>query len=247
MLLEEKIAWVTGASRGIGQAAAVALAAEGAHVVISARKMENLSETSERIKSLGMNPPLLLAYDVSNRGETKEALSSVQKAYKRLDVLVNNAGMLEKAMLGMITEESLHRMFAVNLYSVIFHMQYASRLMMRQKSGSMINISSILGRFGSPGYVAYSASKAALIGASKSAAKELAPSNIRVNVVAPGFIDTNLIRQFPAKTIDEQIKSIRMGRIGDPTDVASMIAFLASDRSAYVTGQVIGVDGGMIV
>jgi 3-oxoacyl-[acyl-carrier protein] reductase len=247
MLLEGKVAWVTGASRGIGKETAIALAAEGASVVMSAREVDHLKDTAAQIKEMGAAEPMLLAYDLTDKTRIKEAFLSVQKTYKRLDAIVNNAGILESALLGMISEEMLDRVFSINTYSVIYHMQYASRMMARQRSGSIVNVSSILGRFGGVGEVVYSGSKAALIGASFSAAKELAPVNVRVNVVAPGFIDTDMVRQIPQEKYDEHIASIKMGRIGKPEDVAHMITFLASDRATYVTGQVIGVDGGMLI
>lgn len=155
--------------------------------------------------------------------------------------------MLDDALLGMINVERMSNTFAVNTEAVINHMQYAARLMMRQKSGSIINVSSIMGRYGDAGQVVYSASKAALIGATYSAAKELAPHNIRVNAVAPGFIETNMVKDLSRDSYSKRIEQIKMKRAGTPEEVANTILFFASDLSSYVTGQVIGVDGGMVI
>ena len=179
--------------------------------------------------------------------KSKKHLCGLKKNVGQLDAVVNNAGILDDALLGMVNEQQLSRTFAVNTEAVIFHMQYASRLMMKQKSGSIINVSSIIGRVGNIGQTVYSASKAAVIGATYSAAKELAVHNIRVNAVAPGFIETDMTKQLSANKFEERLKEIKMGRIGKAEEVANVIIFLASDQSTYVTGQVIGVDGGMVI
>jgi 3-oxoacyl-[acyl-carrier protein] reductase len=162
-------------------------------------------------------------------------------------VLVNNAGILQDALLGMIPDAMIRQTIDVNTVGPIYHVQEASRLMARNKSGSIINVTSIIGRFGNEGQAVYGASKAALIGLTLSAAKELARHNIRVNAVAPGFINTDMVKQLTEQKYGERMKSIKMGRIGEPEDVANAILFLASDLSSYVTGQVLGVDGGMLI
>ncbi|MGD8189315.1 SDR family NAD(P)-dependent oxidoreductase [Brevibacillus ginsengisoli] len=247
MLLEGKVAWITGASRGIGQACAIAFASEGASVIISSRNSEHLQSTAEQIRNQTGSDPLLLPYDVTDKDKIKEAASIVLKTYKRLDVLVNNAGIMQSARLGMITQDMIKETFESNTYSAINHMQYASRIMARHHIGSIINVSSILGRFGGESEVVYSGSKAALIGSSLSAAKELAPLNIRVNIVAPGFIDTDLIQNLSPARKQEILSMIKMGRIGRPEEVANVMVFLASDAASYITGQIIGVDGGMLI
>lgn len=170
-----------------------------------------------------------------------------QKNLGRLDVLVNNAGVMDDALLGMVNERQMESTFSINIEAVIYHMQYASRLMTRQKQGSIINVSSIIGRTGNAGQVVYASSKAAVIGATYSAAKELGVHNIRVNAVAPGFIDTDMTKQFSEEVYKQRLSGIKMNRMGRPEEVANTILFLASDLSSYVTGQVIGVDGGMVI
>ncbi|NGQ95653.1 SDR family oxidoreductase [Brevibacillus sp. SYP-B805] len=247
MLLQDKIAWVTGASRGIGRATAVELASQGATVVLSATSEKSLQDTAEEIELKTGKAPMIMGYDVSDPVSVKQAFSLFQAHYKQLDILVNNAGVMMDALLPMVSEEQLNRTMAVNLNAVIYHMQYASRFMMRRKSGSIINVSSIMGRFGNVGQVVYAASKAAIIGATLSASKELAPFQIRVNAVAPGFIETDMTKQLSQQKFEEKLNTIKMGRAGTPEEVAKVILFLSCDWSSYVTGQVIGVDGGMIV
>jgi 3-oxoacyl-[acyl-carrier protein] reductase len=147
----------------------------------------------------------------------------------------------------MVTHEQIEKTFSINTFGVLYVAQYAARLMSRNKSGSIINISSIIGTNGNEGQTVYGGSKAAVIGITQSLAKELAPNNIRVNAIAPGFIDTDMTRQLPKDKYQERMESIKMGRIGKPEDIANTALFLASDLSAYVTGQVIGVDGGMLI
>lgn len=245
--LSGKNAWVTGASRGIGRAVALQLAEAGARVILAGRDQIALENVANEIREKTTIEPMISAYDVSDYEQVKAAFSIFNKQSKQLDILVNNAGILQSALLPMLTPEQLQTMLQVNVAAAIYHMQYAVRFMARQKSGSIINVSSIMGRFGEIGQTAYAASKAAVIAASLSVAKEFAPQGIRVNVLAPGFINTDMARDIPAAKFKERLESIKMKRIGEPVEVAHAIGFLASDLSSYITGQIIGIDGGMVL
>ncbi len=247
MMLENRVALITGASRGIGQATALQFAAHGAQTVLVARQADHLQQTCDAIQAINGMPPIILDYDVTDLTAVGKAFSDLFKRTKRLDILVNNAGILNDALLGMVSTVQIKETFAINVDAVIYHMQYAGRLMSRNKSGSIINVSSIIGRVGNAGQTVYAASKAAVIGATYSAAKELAPNNIRVNAIAPGFIATDMTGHLPQEKYDERFAGIKMGRVGTAEDVANVALFLASDLSSYVTGQVIGVDGGMLI
>lgn len=246
MNLSGKVAIVTGATRGIGNKIAEVLLSQGAEVFITGHSdEEKLHNAVSSLSKLGKVHGLLgSSYDMDFN---KKLYKEIFDKCRRLDILVNNAGILQDSLLGMVTSDMVAKVFEVNVYGVIYNMQLASRLMQRNKSGSIINLSSIIGTNGNEGQVVYGASKAAVIGATKSAAKELAPLNIRVNAIAPGFINTDMIKGLPTEKYNERMASIKMKRIGEPLDIANTVAFLSSDLSTYVTGQVIGVDGGMLI
>lgn len=238
---------ITGATRGIGYATALQAAKQRWTILLNGRDEESLAMMKEQLEIQHSATVHTLNYDVTNVAEIKKAFMWIKKNVGQLDAVVNNAGILDDALLGMVNEKQVSQTLAVNTEAVIYHMQYASRLMMKQKSGSIVNVSSIIGRVGNAGQTVYGASKAAVIGATYSAAKELAPYNIRVNAVAPGFIETDMTKQLSDEKFNQRLTEIKMGRIGKPEEVANAILFLASDLSSYITGQVIGVDGGMVI
>lgn len=245
MLLEGCTGWITGASRGIGQATSLEAARQGASLILTARSVQGLEETAQRIESGGGIRPKIVACDVADQNSLKQAFKEVQGHTKKLDFVVNNAGILRDAILGMIGLPQIEEVMRTNVFAVIQVMQFAARMMMIQNSGSIVNVSSVIGRTGNEGQVVYSASKAAVIGATKSAARELAPRGIRVNAVAPGVIETSMIANIPAVKMQELKRSIKMARLGTVDEVARVICMLASNYTGYVTGQVLGVDGGM--
>jgi 3-oxoacyl-[acyl-carrier protein] reductase len=184
--------------------------------------------------------------DVSNPEFARELIGTVRKQHGRLDVLVNNAGILQEGRIGMIPVDQMRAVLDVNVLAVMMLTQYAVRAMDPTRSPSVVNLTSIAATHGMVGVTAYAASKGAVVGYTRSSAKELAPKGIRVNAIAPGFIDTDMVRGMPADLYQQRLESIAMGRIGRPEDVANVAVFLACDLSRYVTGQVIGVDGGMM-
>jgi len=246
-MLEQKIVLITGATRGIGFATAKVFAKAGARVILNGRDNNRLDKVVNDIAKYATQDVDRLCFDVSDPQMVKEGLQALFKMTKGLDVLVNNAGVLDDALLGMVTPEQIERVYGANAFGALYCSQYAARLMQRRKGGSIINVSSIIGVNGNEGQSVYGGSKAALIGMTKSLAKELAPLNIRVNAIAPGFIDTDMARSIPDEIFQQRLDSIKMGRIGNPEEVANTALFLASNLSSYVTGQVIGVDGGMLI
>jgi 3-oxoacyl-[acyl-carrier protein] reductase len=243
MLLEGRVALVTGASRGIGAAIARAFAAEGATLLLCARGEGVDTLVGELTQK--QYPARAMRGDVSDPTFARELIAAARKEHGRLDVLVNNAGILRQGLIGMTTVDQMRELWNVNVLAVMTLTQYATRVMDPQRSPSVVNLASIAGTQGMEGVTAYSASKAAVVGYTLSSAKELAPKGIRVNAIAPGFIDTDMVRGVTSDWYERRLQSIRMGRIGTPEDVAGVAVFLASDLSRYVTGQVIGVDGSM--
>lgn len=246
-LLEGKVALVTGASRGIGKSIAERFASEGAVVYANCRQEGCFDPIAARWSEQYSTQVIPVYYDVTDEQKTKSTFTKIMKEKKRLDILVNNAGIMEDALIGMISMDLMKQIFNTNVFAVINHMQLAARLMKKNGSGSIINMSSIVGVNGNPGQTVYSGSKGAIVAVTRTAAKELGPNKIRVNAIAPGMIDTDMYRSIGEEKMAEHQKSIKMGRLGTPEDIASATLFLASDLSQYVTGQILGVDGGAIL
>lgn len=246
--LSSKVALITGSSRGIGLAIAKRFAEQGAAIVLNGRKeTDDLNTLANELKRAHGVETLVAGADVGQAAEVNAMMSKVFKAFKRLDVLVNNAGVLRDGLIGMNREDDIAQTISTNTIGTINCIQGGARLMQRAGGGSIINMTSIIGVRGNSGQLVYGASKGAVVTATLSAAKELATKAIRVNAIAPGYIDTDMIRDIPPDVHQERLESIAMKRIGRPEDVADVALFLASDLSAYVTGQVIGVDGGMLI
>lgn len=246
--LSGKIAIVTGASRGIGRAIALTLAQHGCGLVLNASQSKEIFEP--QCAELRDNGAWVVDWQIGSVADPATIEGLARKAFalgKRLDIMINNAGVMSEGLIGMIAEEEIDRVMAVNLKGCLLGIQAASRLMRRGSGGSIINVSSIMGSVGARGLLTYSASKAGILGATRAAAKELAPFNIRVNALTPGFIDTDMSRNISAESYAERLASIAMSRPGTAEDVANAALFLASDLSSYVTGQVLGIDGGMLI
>lgn len=246
-LLKDKVCLITGTSRGIGAAILRRFVEEGAVVYANARTMGSLDSVCEELGSTCHGKIIPLYFDITDEKAVKEAFLTVKKQQQKLDVLVNNAGVMKDALIGMVNKKLMQEIFEVNVFAMMQMIQLANKLMSRQKSGSIINMASIVGTNGNPGQFVYSASKGAVVALTKTAAKELAPDNIRVNAIAPGMIDTDMLGSIGDKKIQENLDKIRMGRLGNPSEIADACVFLASDLSAYVSGQILGVDGVTII
>ncbi len=242
--MSEKLALVTGASRGIGRAIALELAKCGYDLALNyAGNTEAAQKTLEDVKAYGVDAQIY-KFDVSNMQEVEENISKIFEKFQRIDVLVNNAGITRDDLFIRMTQEKWEAVINTNLNSAFYVTKPVSKIMMKQKSGAIINTTSVVGLYGNAGQANYSAAKAGLIGFTKSLAKELGSRGIRVNAVAPGFIETDMTKDLP--NIDEMLKLIPLKRLGTPEDIAKAVKFLALDAQ-YMTGQVLEVDGGMII
>lgn len=240
-----KTAVVTGGSRGIGRAVCLELAKGGANVVLCyAGNEAAAAETVSACEALGAKA-LAVKCDVADGEQVKALMDEAVKAFGRIDILVNNAGITRDGLLMMMKEADFDAVISANLRGTFLCMKAVARTMMKQRYGRIVNLSSVVGLRGNAGQVNYAASKAGVIGMTKSLAKELASQGVTVNAVAPGFIDTDMTAAMPEAAKTATLASIPMQRLGAPEDIAKAVAFLASDGAAYITGQVIAVDGGM--
>ncbi len=243
--MSEKIAIVTGGSRGIGAAIAKKLASQGMTVIINYCGSEDRAlAVKGEIEAAGGQAEAWRC-DVSDCGQCEEFVKAVMEKYGRIDVLVNNAGITRDGLMMRMSDEDFSRVIDTNLKGTFYMMRFAARHMLKAKKGRIINMASVVGLMGNAGQVNYAASKAGVIGATKSAAKELASRGITVNAIAPGFIDTEMTGVLSEKVQEQILTQIPLGTFGKPEDIANCAAFLASDEAAYITGQVIQVDGGM--
>ena len=245
-LLMDQVAVVTGASRGIGRATAIALAAEGAHVVVNyARSSEAADAVVATINGDG-GSAIALQADVSQADQVEALIKATTEKWGRVDVLVNNAGITRDTLLLRMKPEDWQAVIDLNLTGVFLCTRAVSKLMLKQRSGRIINIASVAGLMGNPGQANYSAAKAGVIGFTKTIAKEMSSRSVTVNAVAPGFIKTDMTEDL--SNTEEIVKYIPLGRYGEATEVAGLIRFLAADpAAAYITGQVLTIDGGMVM
>lgn len=240
--LKDKVAVVTGASRGIGKTIAEKLSNLGANVVLVARNEQLLKSLSESLNNCSY-----YSLDVSDKDKVKEVFSEIAKEKGGIDILVNNAGITKDNLLMRMKEEDIDDVFRINLKSMFLTSQQVLRPMMKKRWGRIINISSIIGLMGNSGQSNYAASKAGIIGFTKSMAKEIGSRNITVNAIAPGYIETDMTEELTDDVKNKMISNIPLNRIGSTEDIANVVAFLASDLSSYITGETINVSGGMYI
>ncbi|MBO9367662.1 MAG: 3-oxoacyl-[acyl-carrier-protein] reductase [Chloroflexi bacterium] len=245
MGLNGKVAVVTGASRGIGRAIALELAARGARVVVNYHRSEQAAQ--EVVSQIQANGGEAVAFqaDVSDFQQAQALIKFALETFGDLHILVNNAGITRDTLLMTMSEEDWDEVIRTNLKSTFNCSKAAIRHMIRKRYGRIINIASVAGQMGNAGQTNYSASKAGQIGFTKALAREVASRNITVNAIAPGFVDTEILNTMPRETLEAALKLVPLGRMGRPEEIAFAVAFLASDQAAYITGQVLGVDGGM--
>ena len=245
-MLNGKTAIVTGASRGIGAAIAHRLCEVGANVVICSRSLETISETATALKNKGYSIHAMAA-DISKKEDVETLVEATLEQFSQIDVLVNNAGITRDMLLMRLKDEDWEAVLQTNLTGTMYCTRAVLRPMIRQKSGRIINISSVIGLMGNPGQASYAAAKAGIIGLTKTTAKEVGTRGITVNAIAPGFITTDMTAQIPEEFQKKALELIPLQNFGTPEDVADLVCFLASDAARYITGQTLQVDGGMVM
>lgn len=238
------VSLITGASRGIGAAISLRLAASGHHLLLTARNEAGLTMIAAQCQQAGAASTTILPCDLTDQGAVLQMFSQIKQQQQRLDHLVNAAGMMQDSVLGMTRLSDLQTLFSLNVTASYQCCQLAARLMSRQKSGNIINLASKVGESGAIGQSAYAASKAAITGLTKALAKELGAAGIRVNAVAPGFIETDLTAHYSAEQKQQLCRQISLGRTGQADEVAALVQFLCSKDASYITGQIIAIDGG---
>lgn len=246
MLLKDKVALITGASRGIGRAIALRFAEEGCQLALCSRSQQSLEKVATEIGVKGARC-ICLETDVAKPLQVGQTVQKTLDTFGELDILVNNAGLAKDNLVALLSVEDWDEVLSVNLKGAYLFTKAASRWMIKKQKGRIINITSVIGLTGNAGQANYAASKAAMIGFTKSAAKELGKRGITVNAVAPGFIETDMTKDLSGAIRQSVIGDIPLGRLGDPSDVANVVLFLASHYSSYIHGQVIAVDGGMVM
>lgn len=243
--LEGKTAVVTGGSRGIGRAICLELASQGAEVYVNySSGVEAAEETVKMCQEMGVNA-YTLGFNVASLEEVKNAFKEVKEKSEKVDILVNNAGVAIDGIFIRLKEEDIDKVLKINLYGSIYCAQVAAKMMMRKQTGTIVNISSVVGEMGNAGQASYVSSKAGVIGLTKSLARELASRNITVNAVAPGFIETDMTKNLDAEVSAEHMKHIPLEKYGQAEDVAKLVSFLVGPGATYITGQTIGINGGM--
>lgn len=244
MLLKDKIALITGGGRGIGRDTALSFAREGANIVTCDLSDDSLTQLGVEVRSLGRE---FLAFnvDVSDFAKIGDMVNKILDKFKRIDILVNNAGITKDSLIVRMTERDWDSVLAVNLKGTFNVTRAVSRVMLKQRTGKIVNIASIIGITGNAGQANYAASKAGIIGLTKATARELGPRGINVNAVAPGFIQTEMTKELPEKVAENMLSQIPLRKFGEAADVTNVVLFLASDAARYITGEVIVVDGGM--
>lgn len=247
MILKGKTALVTGGARGIGKAIAMKLGKLGANIVVNYSGSREASESVvKELKEMGVEAISVRA-DVSDYVQVENMIEETVKSFGSIDILINNAGITKDTLIMRMSENDFDKVIDINLKGTFNCIKAASKYMIKQRSGKIVNIASVVGIIGNAGQANYAASKAGIIGLTKSAARELAGRNINVNAVAPGFITTDMTGDLPDKIKNEYMDKIPLKRFGSPDDVANAVSFLCSDESVYITGQVINVDGGMVM